>query len=42
MPEKAQYATAHRIRFRVIRTPEMLQLAESPAGALSLEDWSVG
>ena len=39
MPEKAQYATAHRIRFREIRTPEMLQLAESPAGALS---WKIG
>lgn len=39
MPEKAQYATAHRIRFREIKTPEMLQLAGSPAGALS---WKIG
>ena len=39
MPEKAQYATAHRIRFQEIKTPEMLQLSGSPAGALS---WKIG
>ncbi len=39
MPEKAQYATAHRIRFREIRTPEMLQLTGTPARALS---WKIG
>ena len=37
--EKALYATAHRIRFRQITTPEMLQLSESPGDALS---WKVG
>lgn len=39
MLEKAQYATAHRIRFHEIKTPETLQLAGSPAGALS---WKIG
>ena len=39
MPEKARYATAHRIRFREITTPEMLPLSGSPAGALS---WKIG
>jgi hypothetical protein len=37
--EKARYATAHRIRFRQITTPEMLQLSESPGDALS---WKIG
>jgi hypothetical protein len=37
--EKARYATAHRIRFPNITTPEMLQLSGSPADALS---WKIG
>jgi hypothetical protein len=37
--EKARYATGHRIRFSNVTTPEMLQLSESPAGALS---WKIG
>jgi hypothetical protein len=39
MPAKACYATAHRIRFRDITTPEMLALSAGPAGALS---WKIG
>ena len=39
MAGKARYATAHRIRFPNIRTPEMLSLSERPAGALS---WKIG
>ena len=39
MAEKARYATAHRIRFPNVTTPEMLPLSASPAGALS---WKIG
>ena len=39
MAEKARYATAHRIRFPNITTAEMLQLAGSPADAIS---WKIG
>jgi hypothetical protein len=39
MPEKARYATAHRIRFQEVTTPEMLLLSDCPAGALS---WKIG
>jgi hypothetical protein len=37
--ERARYATAHRIRFPRITTPEMLPLSERPADALS---WKIG
>jgi len=36
---KAAYATAHRIRFPQITTPEAIQLTGRPAGALS---WKIG
>ena len=39
MPEKAQYATVHRIRFHEVKTPEMLHLVGIPGGALS---WKIG
>lgn len=39
MPEKAQYASVHRIRFHEVKTPEMLLLEGSPGGALS---WKIG
>lgn len=39
MAEKARYATAHRIRFPRITTPEMLQLSDRPPNALS---WKIG
>lgn len=39
MAEKARYATAHRIHFPTIATPETLQLSGSPTGALS---WKIG
>ena len=39
MSDKALYATAHRIRFSEIKTPDMLPLAASPALALS---WKIG
>jgi hypothetical protein len=37
--EIARYATAHRIRFPNVTTPEMLQLSERPADVLS---WKIG
>jgi len=39
MSEKARYATAHRIRFRGITTPEMIQLSGYPPDAVS---WKIG
>jgi hypothetical protein len=39
MSEKARYATAHRIRFRDVTTPEMIQLSGRPPGAVS---WKIG
>jgi len=37
--DKARYATFHRIQFRDVTTPDMLNLSRSPAGALS---WKIG
>jgi len=39
MLEKARYATVHRLRFRDVTTPYMLNLAGRPSGALS---WMIG
>jgi hypothetical protein len=39
MPEKARYATVHRIRFGQITTADMLDLTHKPAEALS---WKIG